>query len=91
MVGFVMYCFSYEKEQLYLCRLMIDEKHQGKGYGLGALNEIKNLAIQDEKINKIKLSVEPENEKAMKIYKKFGFKDMGYLEDGEEVFELKIR
>jgi GNAT superfamily N-acetyltransferase len=36
-VGFVMYClnFNHSRFQTFIIRLMVDEQHQGKGYGRG--------------------------------------------------------
>lgn len=91
MVGFLMYTKNYEENELYLCRFMIDQKHQGKGYGKGALDKLKEIAMSDEKINKLSLSTDPENKNGIRIYEKFGFVDMNYMDDGEEVFELDLK
>lgn len=91
MVGFMMYTMDYAANELYLCRFMIDAKHQGKGYGKAALEELKAIAMQDENIHKITLSTDPENTNGIRIYEKFGFVDMNYLEDGEEVFMLNLK
>jgi diamine N-acetyltransferase len=91
MVGFMMYTKNYEENELYLCRFMIDQKQQGKGYGKAALDQLKEIAMSDENIKKIKLSTHPENENGIRIYEKFGFIDMKYMEDGEEVFVLDLK
>jgi diamine N-acetyltransferase len=91
MVGFMMYTKNYEENELYLCRFMIDQKHQGKGYGKAALDKLKEIAMSDENINKIKLSTNPKNENGIRIYEKFGFIDMKYMDEGEEVFVLDLK
>jgi diamine N-acetyltransferase len=91
MVGFMMYTLDYEENELYLCRFMIDQKQQGKGYGKAALDLLKEIAMRDEKIKKIKLSTDPKNENGIRIYEKFGFIDSKYMEDGEEVFVLDLK
>ena len=91
MVGFMMYEKNYEENELYLCRFMIDQKHQGKGYGKAALDKLKEIAMSDENINKIKLSTDPKNVNGIRIYEKFGFIDMNYMDDEEEVFELNLK
>jgi len=91
MVGFMMYEKNYEENELYLCRFMIDQKHQGKGYGKAALDKLKEIAMGDENINKIKLSTDPKNINGIRIYGKFGFIDMNYMDDEEEVFELDLK
>ena len=90
-VGFMMYTKNYEENELYLCRFMIDQKHQGKGYGKAALDKLKEIAMSDENINKIKLSTNPKNENGIRIYEKFGFIDMKYMDEGEEVFVLDLK
>ncbi len=89
-VGFMMYEKNYEENELYLCRFMIDQKHQGKGYGKAALDKLKEIAMDDENINKIKLSTDPKNKNGIRIYEKFGFIDMKYMDDDEEVFVLNL-
>jgi len=91
MVGFLMYTKNFEKSELYLCRFMIDQKHQGKGYGKAALDKLKEIALSDEKIHKIALSTDPKNANGIRIYEKFGFIDMNYMEDDEEVFSLDLK
>lgn len=91
MVGFLMYAPFYEKNELYLCRFMIDHKHQGKGYGKAALNKLKEIALRDENIQKITLSTNPKNANGIRIYEKFGFVDMNIMDEGEEVFTLDLK
>lgn len=91
MVGFVMYKKNYEKNELYLCRFMVDQRYQGKGYGKAALDILKEIAMSDEKIHTIKLSTDPTNENGIRIYEKFGFMDMKYMDHDEEVFVLDLK
>lgn len=90
-VGFMMYAMDYKENELYLCRFMIDQKQQGKGYGKAALDRLKEIAMHDENIHKITLSTHPENTNGIRIYEKFGFVDMKYMEDDEEVFTLDLK
>jgi diamine N-acetyltransferase len=90
MVGFVMYAMFYERKELYLCRFMIDQRYQGKGYGKAALDLLKELAMKDEAIEYIKLSTAPDNSNGIRIYEKFGFVDQNHMEDEEEVFVLRL-
>jgi diamine N-acetyltransferase len=61
MVGFVMYGLDPDDRRYYLVRLMVDEKHQGKGYGRAAtLAVIENLR-QNADCREIYLSFNPEN------------------------------
>ena len=91
MVGFLMYKFDYPEKELYLCRFMIDRNFQHMGFGKGALDILKEIAMQDPGIEKIGLSTNPENAHGIKVYEKFGFKDTGILDDDEEVFVLDLQ
>lgn len=90
LVGFIMYTLDLEKRELYLCRLMIDAQYQGKGYGKESLDLIKSIATETPGIDKIELSTKPDNHHGIKVYEKAGFKDTGILDEGEEVYVLKI-
>jgi len=90
MVGFAMYEFCYEERLLYLCRFMIDARYQHNGYGRGALELLKEIAISDPDVDKIELSTNPKNEYGIKVYERFGFKDTGVLDEDEEVFRLTL-
>lgn len=56
---------------------VIDLRHQGKGFGLKALNFIEELA--KEKGFKALVLDTNKKRKAIKIYKKFGFKKTDYV------------
>jgi len=90
MVGFLMYELDYRNKELYLARLMIDQRYQHQGYGRGALEVLKAIAMKDPGIAKITLSTKPENAYGIRVYEKFGFRDTGVLDDGEEVFVLNL-
>ncbi|MDP3180144.1 MAG: GNAT family protein, partial [Spirochaetaceae bacterium] len=70
---------------------MIDQRHQGKGYGTAALGLLERIARAEPGIVRLKLSTSPENTNGIKIYTKFGFVDTGILDDGEEVFVKELR
>ncbi|OMC83169.1 diadenosine tetraphosphatase [Viridibacillus sp. FSL H7-0596] len=90
LIGFTMYGFSEEQNFFELCRIMIDRKFQGSGYGpkaiLLVIEEMKKL----EGCNEIYLSTEPNNKRGKKIYEKLGFKNTGRIVDGEELYCLKL-
>lgn len=91
MVGFLMYEVDHSKGQLYLCRLMVDQKFQRKGYGKGALDLLREIAIGDPKIARMELSTRPDNTDGIRVYERFGFKDTGVMDDDEEVFVLELQ
>jgi len=90
LVGFMMFTKNYEEGELYLCRFMIDSRHQGRGYGKAALDLLKRIAVEDECIKAMKLSTCPDNANGIRIYEKFGFVDTKTMDDNEEVFILKL-
>lgn len=72
-----------------LWRLMIDEKHQGKGYGREAvrlaLEFIRSFPCGEAEC--CWLSYEPENEVARRLYRSFGFAETGE-KDGDELIAV---
>lgn len=88
MIGFALYGIDEDDHEYWMYRMMIDQKHQGKGYGKDAIqlviNEIKT--IKEERHQTITLSYEPANEHAKRIYEKMGFQEVeGFVIDGEQV------
>ena len=83
-VGFVMYGYDREDEKYYLGRLMIDAKHQGKGYGKAATLEVIRRMREIEDCDAIYLSFVPENAGAEKLYSSVGFERTGAL-NGDEI------
>lgn len=87
-VGFAMLFEDDEKGEYGLWRFMIDQEHQGKGYGRAALELIIKRIKNHPNATKMELSVVPENSGAIKLYTSMGFKDTGKVEWGECVYEL---
>jgi diamine N-acetyltransferase len=88
MIGFTLYGIDEDDHEYWIYRMMIDQKHQGKGYGLEAIKlvieDIKN--IKDNRHKTITLSYEPANEHARYVYKKMGFQEIeGFIIDDEQV------
>ena len=88
MVGFALYGMDEDDNEYWIYRMMIDQKHQGKGYGKEAINlvieDIK--AIKEDRHKTITLSYEPTNEHAKRVYEKMGFKEVeGLVIGGEQV------
>ncbi len=84
MVGFIMYDTGF-----WIWRLMIAENQRGKGYGRQAMK----LVIQEahSKGNPcVGLSTEPENFKAIQLYKSLGFIATGKIDDGEEEYIINF-
>lgn len=91
MVGFVMFGFDPDDERYYLVRLMIDEKHQGKGYGRAATREVINQLKLIKDCRELYLSFVPENAGAERLYKSVGFERTGEISQGEVVMRFQLR
>jgi RimJ/RimL family protein N-acetyltransferase len=86
MVGFAMYGPDEDDATLFaIDRLMIAEGHRGKGYGKAALSAIL-VEAQRRGFSRIKLSTNPENVKAIKLYERVGFRATGEMDDDEAVY-----
>lgn len=77
LVGFTMYGYSDELGGYELCRLMIDYRFQGKGYGKESLELIVGEMERTFQCKEVLLCVQPDNTKAIKLYTSFGFEDTG--------------
>lgn len=61
------------RKQLNIDAICVEEKCRGKGIGTKLLEEIKNIA-KSKGCTDLYLTVNRENEHAIKVYEKFGFK-----------------
>ena len=91
MVGFTMYGYSYEHDFYEICRIMIDHKHQGKGYGREALIKVIDEMKKVEDCNEIYLSFDPDNKRGQKLYESLGFEGTGRLLGDELLYCLEIK
>ena len=88
MIGFALYGIDEDDQEYWIYRLMIDQKHQGKGYGKKAIqliiDDIRNL--KEDRHQTITLSYEPTNDHAKRVYEKVGFREIdGLIIGGEQV------
>lgn len=72
----------------WLWQFMIDQNHQGKGYASKALVLIIDYMFLNAKEKVITLSIKPDNEPALQLYKKFGFIETGE-QNGNEIILQK--
>ena len=89
LVGFTMYCMDQEDHEYWIYRLMIDTKHQSKGYGKAAMEKLIERIQDDKQHRVIYISFEPENMRAQQLYEKLGFEVDGRVIDGEIVYKLE--
>lgn len=84
-VGFILYCYDrdFQPPMWGMWRLMIDKKHQRKGYGRRALTLLlENLSAAKGHMP-FYTSADPENTPAIALYESMGFCNTGKILDGE--------
>ena len=86
MIGFVFYGFWKKKSAPLFCRYTIDYDEQGKGYGQAALPIVIKAIKEQYGCDKIYLTLEEENKRAVHIYRKFGFEPTGESDEGEAIY-----
>lgn len=88
MVGFAMLDTNYKDGKANgicdLWRLMIDRKHQGKGFGKAAMQAVLHYAREELHAREMRTAFVPGNTVAEKLYKGCGFVPNGEL-DGDEI------
>lgn len=91
MVGYVMVIYDYDLEEYDIWHMMIDAAQQGRGYGKAAM-EVCLAYIAGKPFgasDRVALTCNRENPKAMGLYKALGFWETGN-EDGDEI-ELSLQ
>jgi len=92
-VGFLMYDVQPTRgrsREATIYRFMIDRKHQGKGYGRAALEQVLAEIKMIPGMKSISIGYMPENPVAKPFYASFGFVETGLDDDGEMIAELKL-
>jgi N-acetyltransferase len=101
-VGFVMLfdptmdAANAEKEKLpmdalYVWRLMVDFKYQGKGYGEQILRAVFEIARERGVFKRVTLSYVMEDGSAKPFYEKLGFRETGRIDEGEMEMAFELR
>lgn len=82
LAGYGMVAMSYSTEAGGLCAwiedIYIAPEYRGKGFGTSFLAFVKNR--YENRVARIRLEAEPENERAMAVYRKAGFEVLGYTQ-----------
>ena len=91
-VGFAMYALDEDDHQYWIYRLMIDQRHQRKGYGRAAMELLidRIRGLSDEEHTCVLISFEPENQIAKRLYESLGFVSDGRIMYGEVVYRLRL-
>ena len=64
-----------------LQQFMIDQRHQGKGYGSAALKLILDELRKEAHYDHVELCVKKDDIEAIQLYEKHGFVDSGYVDE----------
>ena len=88
MIGYVMVIYDYDIPEYNIWHMMIDEKHQSKGYGKEALKRV--MAYIKTKpfgnSDRVTLTCNLENDNALALYHGMGFVETGEV-DEDEIWE----
>jgi diamine N-acetyltransferase len=92
-VGFLMYATNHLslRMQIFILRLMVDVKYQGKGYGKFGMEKMIEIARADAGVKVVGISYEPENEVARGLYARYGFVETGEMIEGETLALLRLQ
>ena len=92
-VGFAMtgVNINHSRFQGLILRLMVDEKHQGRGHGREAMSAMTEMFLANEHVKVVCISYAPENDVARKLYSSFGFVETGEMLESEVMAVLQLR
>ncbi|WP_342431569.1 GNAT family N-acetyltransferase [Neobacillus sp. FSL H8-0543] len=85
-IGFTMYGYSKQLNYYEICRIMIDKKWQGMGYGKKAMQLVIEEMKTFENCKQIYFSTDQKNNNGKKLYETLGFTFTKQYVDGEEVY-----
>jgi diamine N-acetyltransferase len=94
-VGFVMLSWNVPPGRpgilgpYYLWRLLIDARHQGRGYGTAVLNHVVQL-VRADGATELLTSHHPAEDGPGPFYRKYGFVPTGEIDNGEPVLRLSL-
>lgn len=93
-VGFLMYEPRHDvgdPNTFMIYRFMIDENHQGRGYGREAITTLIADLSRRMDCNRILICFVKGNETARRFYESLGFRECGYNDDGEVEAEIILQ
>ena len=81
--------FNAQDNSVFMCRIIVDEKERGKGYGYQMLTEALSLAFTTMDADCVRLSVFDCNMPARRTYEKVGFQEESFCADAFSFKEEK--
>jgi diamine N-acetyltransferase len=87
-VGFAMHALDPDDGNRWIYRLLIDARHQRRGYGRAALFRLVALLAGTDAC--IMIGVHPANHAASRLYEAAGFRPTGQVIDGETIMRLDL-
>ena len=88
-VGFLMYCVDRDDGEYWLYRIMIDHRHQGKGYGRQAMDQLIETIKTDKSRHRIYLGVHRDGGASVKLYESLGFAFTGDVYGEEHIMVME--
>ncbi len=89
-VGFVLLFIDEEEAEYDLWRIMIDHKHQRKGFGSHALDLVMDHVSELPEAEELTLSFLPGDGDPLPFFTKLGFQDSDEWVDDEKILSLKL-
>jgi diamine N-acetyltransferase len=89
-VGFVMLYDDPDTPEYFLWRLMIDGRHQGRGYGRRALDLLVDHVRSRPGASELRSSYVPGETGPGGFYRRYGFEETGELNHGQVVIRLAL-
>lgn len=83
-VGFLLLDTDEEEREIMIWRMMIDENHQGRGYGRETVQKVIELAEEQTKYDVLIADYVKGNEVMGKLLRSLGFKDHSYNHEYDE-------
>lgn len=90
-VGMALYYDCDELKAFDFSQIFIDERYQGKGFGIEAAQQILKIMESDGKYDKVVLCYIDGNEAAKKMYEKLGFYPTGECDEDEIIMEKVLK
>ncbi|MBY0120334.1 GNAT family N-acetyltransferase [Bacillus sp. S/N-304-OC-R1] len=94
LIGFTSHGFHRETNRFELISIMLGHAYQKKGYGMPILRKVIEEMIEMYSCEEIYLSVIYNNDAAIRVYEKAGFKPTGEIEKGhhpEPIYKLVVK